>query len=157
MSVTHVVGIDPGLVHTGVVLASFDIPQRVIEVNHEAVAGMDTTRIVQFLGATRPHIFIEAYRPRSNLNSDKRMVEGVAEIRKATRGKVLNNTGIKSVVRRPLLELLGLWSFSTPTHHGDLRSAARILVLGMLKDEEHNRLISDIVRSHLRGSDWRVV
>lgn len=157
MSVTHVAGIDPGLVHTGVVYMAFDHGQHIIEVDHEAVAGFDTTRIKQFLGSTRPHIFIEGYRPRSNLNSDKRMVEGVAKIRAATGGIVLNNTGVKSVVKKPLMQLLGVWSFSTKTHHQDLRSAARIALLGMMKDEDMNRLLADIVRDHLAGSDWRVV
>lgn len=156
MSVTHVVGVDPGLVHTGVVLMTFDQPQKIIEVSAEAVPGIDTVRIQQFLGASKPHIFIEGYRPRSNLNSDKRMVEGVAAIRAATKGQVLLNTGVKKVVKKPLMELLGVWSFSTVTHHQDLRSAARIALLGMLKDEQMNRLLANVVRDHLRGSDWNV-
>lgn len=157
MSVTHVVGVDPGLVHTGVVYMAFDAGQRIIEVDHEAVAGLNEARVQQFYAATQPHIFIEAYRPRSNLNSDKRMVEGVARIRAATKGKVLNNTGVKTVVKKSLMELLGVWSFSTTTHHQDLRSAARIALLGMMKDETMNRLLADIVRDHIAGRDWRVV
>jgi hypothetical protein len=54
------------------------------------------------------------------------------------------------------MELLGVWKFKTPTHHQDLRSAARILLLGMFKDPQLNKLIADIVRSHLRGKDWSV-
>jgi hypothetical protein len=55
-----------------------------------------------------------------------------------------------------LLEVLGLWSFSTPTNHDDLRSAARILVLGMLKDEEMNQLLTYILIDHIEGKPWAI-
>jgi hypothetical protein len=69
---------------------------------------------------------------------------------------VVLNTGVKKIVKRPLMELLGVWSFATGTHHQDLRSAARIALYGMLKHEPLNRLLSDVVRDHLRGEDWDV-
>lgn len=166
MSVTHVVGVDPGLVHTGVVSLVFTPADRKIFVAHEAVAGLDGQAVNlaiannwhSSLGSyVKPDIYIEGYRPRSNLNSDKRMVEGVAKIKATLPGStVLLNTGVKKVVKKDLMELLGVWSFSTVTHHQDLRSAARIALLGMLKDEEMNRLIADIVRDHLKGRDWHV-
>jgi hypothetical protein len=163
MSVTHVVGVDPGLVHTGVVSMQFIAPKKKIFVNHEAVAGLDTLALKGAIDSWEhivrhsATIFIEGYRPRSNLNSDKRMVEGVAAIRKATGGQVLDNTGVKKVVRKSLMDLLGVWSFSTVTHHQDLRSAARIALLGMAKDGDMNRLLADIVRDHVEGRDWCVV
>jgi hypothetical protein len=159
MSVTHVVGVDPGLVHTGVVQLCFRPERQHITISSHAVVGCkadEVQRIVTHAGLKPDAIFIEGYRPRSNLNSDKRMVEGVAEIRKATKGTVLLNTGVKKVVKKSLMELLGVWSFSTVTNHQDLRSAARIALLGMLKDEQMNRLLSDIVRDHLEGRDWHV-
>lgn len=159
MSVTHVVGVDPGLVHTGVVNMLFDHKKRSITVLDRVVTGLkeaDVVAAVAQFGWT-PAIFIEGYRPRSNLNSDKRMVEGVASIKAATGGQVLNNTGVKTVVKKSLMELLGVWSFTTVTHHQDLRSAARIALLGMMKDPTMNRLLADIVRDHLAGSDWHVV
>lgn len=54
------------------------------------------------------------------------------------------------------MNLLGVWKFSTVTHHQDLRSAARIALFGMLKNEETNRLLADVVADHLKGSDWDV-
>jgi hypothetical protein len=45
MSVTHVVGVDPGLVHTGVVSLMFDPVHREIHVDHEAVVGPDATAV----------------------------------------------------------------------------------------------------------------
>ena len=158
---THVVGVDPGLVHTGVVSMFFRPDLQQIIVDYEAVLGPDGSAVARLIdrwkiAAVKPDIWIEGYRPRSNLNSDKRMVEAVSEIRKATRGKVLDNTGVKKVVKQPLMELLGVWKFATPTHHQDLRSAARIAILGMLKDPDQNRLIADIVKAHLAGTPWTI-
>lgn len=157
MSVTHVAGVDPGLVHTGVVLLTFDRGQRIIEVDHEAVAGPDAVRVSQFFGGTRPAIFIEGYRPRSHLQQDKQMTQAVTDMKRALPGSVvLQNTGVKKVIRQPLMELVGCWRFSTPTHHQDLRSAARIALLGMCKDEEMNRLLATVVADHLDGRTWNV-
>ena len=159
MSVTHVVGIDPGLVHTGVVLFTFDRQQRLIVIDHEAVAGPDTIRVQQFLGGLRndAHIFIEKYQPRSHLNTDAMMGKAVLEMKQALPGaQVLLNTGVKKVVRQPLMELLGVWKFSTVTHHQDLRSAARIALLGMLKSEHLNRVLTTVVTDHLEGRTWHV-
>ena len=163
MSVTHVVGIDPGLVHTGVVSMTFFPKMGEVWVGHEAVAGPDVSRIQRLVGAGVPtqvtacHIFIEAYRPRSAFNTDARMGEAVSQIRAATKGTVLDNTGVKKVVKQPLMQLLGVWQFATPTHHQDLRSAARIALLGMMKDEHMNRILADVVRDHLNGKPWTVV
>jgi hypothetical protein len=166
MSVTHVVGIDPGLVHTGCVLMTFAPEYRTIVTSHEAIAGPDTAAVNDFItqpmphavtwGGGLPHVFIEDYRPRSNLATDKRMLEAVREMRKATGGLVLNNAGVKKVVKRPLLELLGMWRFTTVTHHQDLRSAARIAVLGMLKDPFMNQLLADVVLAHVEGKPWSI-
>lgn len=163
MSVTHVVGVDPGLVHTGVVRMIFDSRYHQVIVEHEAVLGPDASAVAKWAQKPRvkpywqaPDIFIEDYRPRSAFNTDKRMGDAVRLIRMTTRGKVLDNTGVKKVVRRPLMELLGVWRFATPTNHDDLRSAARIALLGMLKDEQHNRLLADVVKDHLDGNTWAV-
>jgi hypothetical protein len=157
MNSTHIVGVDPGLVHTGVVRLWFEPRHREITVDHYVVLGPDGKVVNQWVRQEpHPEIFIEGYRPRSNLNSDERMVKGVAAIALATKGKVLNNTGVVKVVKPQLLELIGAWRFSTPTHHQDLRSAARIAVLGMLKNDTHNALLTSVVRDHLRGRTWRV-
>jgi hypothetical protein len=64
--------------------------------------------------------------------------------------------GVKKVVKSPLMELLGVWDFRLKTHHQDLRSAARIALLGMLKDDHLNKLLTDVVADHLRGENWNV-
>jgi hypothetical protein len=164
MSVTHIVGVDPGLVHTGVVGLAFNPHTKSVLVKHEAVAGPDADAVRRWSNKHMylPHeVFIEKYQPRSNLNSDARMTEAVVKMRQAflpeTKAQVLLNTGVKKVVKQPLMELLGCWKFSTTTHHQDLRSAARIAIYGMLKDERYNRLIADIVLARLNGEAWDVV
>lgn len=133
-----------------------------IVVRHEAIAGADAQAVRAWVIRHQKYnppanIFIEAYRPRSHFATDKRMVEAVAEIKKGlSKAKVLDNTGVKTVVKRALMEACGVWKFSTPTHHDDLRSAARIALLGMLKDEEMNHLLFVVATCHNAGSPWHV-
>lgn len=160
MSVSHVVGVDPGLVHTGVVELVFDSRNRRVEVKPHVVQGTNPVEVQQLAApakTTNRVVFIEKYQPRSHLNSDARMMEFQSQLKQALpKATVVLNTGVKKVVRKPLMELLGVWKFGTVTHHQDLRSAARIALLGMLKSEPLNRLLSDVVRDHLRGEDWDV-
>lgn len=158
---TQIVGVDPGIVHTGVVVLVFIPKMRQVGVLHEVVAGTDAAGVASVIDelcpqrGVKPHIYIEGYRSRSNLAHDKDMLIAVRDMQQATKGRVLDNTGIKKTVKPEVLKLLGAWKFSTPTNHDDLRSAARIAVLGMLK--EHNALLADVVRDHLDGRSWRVV
>lgn len=163
MQPTYAVGVDPGIVHSGVVDALFVPKDRTIWIEEHVVLGTDELKIRNAIYSStthltvKPNIFVEGYRPRKHMSTDKRMVEAVANIRKALPGcTVLDNTGIKKVVKPALLNLLGLDTFHQPTHHDDLRSAGRILVLGMLKDEEMNKLLADIVLAHLTGAPWHV-
>lgn len=163
MKITHVVGIDPGLVHTGLVRLRFYPDVHQVFVNTEVIVGPDSVAAEDwsYHGKGRhagvpPEIWVEGYRPRSNLNTDQRMVNAVKEFGSIPNARVLLNYGVKKVVKQPLMELLGVWKFSTPTHHDDLRSAARIALLGMLKDKEHNALLTEIVKDHLAGRIWRV-
>ena len=162
MNTTHVVGIDPGLVHSGVVRMVFTARTRELLVEHEAVAGPDAGAASAWINHSLGHwypdpaVFIEGYRPRSNLAHDQKMTEAVARFKAATAGTVVPNMGVKQVVKRDLLVLMGLWSFGTVTHHQDLRSAARIAVLGMLKNPVLNRVVYDVVDDHLNGRTWTV-
>lgn len=159
MNAVHIVGVDPGQVHTGVVRLVFNTINKVVLVDHHAVAGPNATMVdvwVKRSPLPPAHIFIEDFVPRSHFGNDARMIAIVSTMRQKTKGTLLKNTGVKKVVRRPLMELLGVWTFSTPTHHQDLRSAARILLLGMLKDEELNMLLTTIVIDAHQGLPWSV-
>lgn len=158
MNPITIVGVDPGLVNTGVVGLIFSPATRRVAVLDVAILGIDVFPTVEFVQRIRAdRVFIEAYRPRSHFDTDARMGEGVNKLRRAIKGSVtLNNTGVKQVVRQPLMELLHCWSFNTRTNHQDLRSAARIAILGMLKDPELNELLATLVTDHLDGRHWDI-
>ena len=158
MSVTHVVGIDPGLVHTGMVSMLFKADAREILLSDRVIVGPDVraTRAAIPLCGVKTVKFIEGYRPRSNFYGDNKMVQTVAEMAREIKATVVPNMGAKQIVRQPLMELLGVWRFATVTHHQDLRAAARIAVYGMLKDDELNDLIATVVRDHVDGHTWRI-
>lgn len=153
MTVPLCIGIDPGLVHTGVVGLRINTDTKDFRVLYALVDGIDDKKVMaavhkisQVCSYSKRYIWIEEYRPRSHLSTDQRMVEGVAAIKSALHESVvLPNTGIKTVVKPALLQLLRLDTYSVSTHHDDLRSAARILLLGMLKDDELNALLTEIV------------
>lgn len=160
---TTVVGIDPGLVHTGVVVLDVDTVARRLTVQHAYFEGDSKTvtghadQVKQWLRTRVDHMFIESYRPRGNTyGTDEPMRRLLAEFRTTfPKATVLDNTGVKKVVRPPLLKVLGLHKFPT-THHQDLQAAARILVYGMLKDDELNALLTQVVSDHVDGRPWPV-
>jgi hypothetical protein len=156
--VTTVGGVDPGLVHTGLIHLKFQRDVRIIDVTPGFILGTSAPASnIWFYQQGRPdHIFIEGYKPRSHLATDKQMVEAVAGFRSVLRGTVLLNYGVKKVVRKDLMKLLEVWSFKTVTHHQDVRSAAYIALFGMLKDERLNRLLYDIVWDHHNGRSWTI-
>ena len=160
MPLLHIVGVDPGLVHTGVVGIRIDPDVRAVYTDHAVVSGIDAEAV--FLLTRRvaplPHVFIEKYVPRQHYGTDERMVQGEAALKKAIPKAVfLRNTGVKALVTPQVLSVLGLTRFSTTTHHQDLLSAARIAVLGMMKDPELNRALADVVMDHIDKKAWPVV
>lgn len=151
-------GVDPGIVHTGVVTFRFFEKERRFAVDSEAIAGLDVLALTRFLNAvavTGP-IFVEAYRPRSHFYTDQQMVEAMGKIRQInSRVKVLSNNGVKKVVKPELMHKLNVWTFPQRTHHDDLRSAARIGLLGALKDDRLNLLLTNFIIDMQDGRPWR--
>lgn len=158
MSRVHIVGVDPGLVHTGVV--RFVIEHGSIEVTSRVVPGPDpyeTARWVDLVPRPKAQVFIEQYDQRQHYNSDVRMLQAEADFKRVMPEAVLlRNMGVNSIVTRPVLETLGAWRFPITTHHQDLRSAAKIAVLGMMKQEHTNLLLAAIIRDHIDGRPWKV-
>lgn len=157
-----VIGIDPGIVHTGVVVYKFRPLSLEISISYGVYEGVDADYIANGLSASPKvgdlsTVFIEGYRPRSHFSTDARMVEAVSELRKAFPGsKVLDNTGVKKIVTPSLIRLLRSDKWRIATHHDDLTSAARIAVLGMMKDPELNKVLADFVRDSIHNSPWDI-
>ena len=160
-SIAQVIGVDPGLVDTGVVSMLFDETHRTITVRHTVVKGPDVGAAHDWIKQVDPeqqaHVFIEKYIPRQRLNTDDRMVKAEQSFALGLANSTLvRNTGSKQTVKPTLMELLGVWRFATSTHHQDLRSAARIALYGMMKVPSLNAWLADIVRDTIEGKPWRV-
>lgn len=166
--IVNVIGIDPGIVDTGVVRLSFFDTLKRVSVSHAVFHGfaVDKTPFLirdwvrdETKGASeKPRVFIEKYVPRPGMAPNQRMLE----IERALVGAFpsserLPNMGIKNVVSQNLMQVLGVWKFSTTTHHQDLRSAARIALFGMAKYEGLNKILSDVVLDSIGPSpEWQV-
>ena len=162
MSAT-IIGIDPGLVDTGVVRFTFyQGPQRVT-ISSAVLPKFDPDKSpfvirdwirdeMVHIRTGRPHIFIEAYRPRPGMASNVKMTDMQRSLTTAMpAAKLVNNTGIKQVITQELMELFHVWRFGMATHHQDLRSAARIALYGAVKNPALNMYVSDVVRDR---NDW---
>lgn len=165
MTVYRVVGIDPGLVHTGLVVTEWHTGTELIARSHEVIQGATrqdhVDQVVETLSGLGKldRVFIESYRNRGNsYGTDPAMRELMQMLRAATTRwpvSVLDNTGVKKVVRAPLMKAVGLTGWPT-THHQDLESAARILLYGMLKDPDLNQVVAEAVIAHVDGRGWTV-
>ena len=165
MTQITLIGIDPGIVHTGIVVASFDDVAQQILVEHVVIEGKNhpaaARAALESMGYYRnpnTYSFIETYRERGTAYATnpqmRKLVQDFEE--QFPQAKLVDNTGSKHVVKPHLLQLLGLDKFPT-THHQDLQAAARILVYGALKDALLNQLLSQVVRDHLDGQTWTVI
>ena len=153
-----ITGIDPGLVHTGVVRIELLRDLRMIYVSSYAFPGLDPVPIRTWLDQFREYqgpVYVEAYRPRSHFDTDARMQKGVQDIAKLLGGKIVNNTGVKKIITPDLMNVFGLSNFRA-THHQDLEAAARIALYGAVKDKELNPRLSQVVADHLANKPWHV-
>lgn len=151
-------GVDPGLVHTGLVRLQIDTDAKSTLVKHWLMDGYKPGDLPDDFTQDRIGFlhqgWVEGYRPRTNLPNDRKMQEAVSGLCRATGFPPLDNMGVKKVVRRGLMEELKLWQFSTSSHHQDLRSAAYIMLFGMLKDQKWNKVLTNIVQDRYYGRDW---
>ena len=157
-----VIGVDPGIVHTGIVFLDFDTQQRELTIKHAVVDGLDAPEARQVItgwtgkAMSTLDIFIEEYRPRSGFGVNQQMMVANAEFKSELGGTLRPNTGVTKVVSRELMELCHVWSFSTTTHHQDLRSAARIALLGMMLEPALNKVLYTYATDNIDGRDWNV-
>ena len=150
----EIVGIDPGLVHTGLVHMMLDTEANTLSHTEVLYDGMPEEEIADYVRGlpALAHVYMEAYRTRSAWNSDPEMQAGIARIKKtAPRVEIVTNMGVKKVVTNELMKLLGVYTFSQKSHHQDLRSAARIGLMGALKVEPFNRALYKIATKKLEG------
>jgi hypothetical protein len=158
-----VIGVDPGLVHTGIVMLDFNLERPELTVAHRVVDGANAAQSradIEGLTEHKPYatldIFIEHYVPRSGFSVDERMVQANETFRSTLGGTLLRNTGVKKVITQELMELLHCWKFTTFSNHQDLRSAARIALLGMMRDPALNQVLYTYCTDTTDGRTWNV-
>ena len=149
-----VAGIDPGLVHTGIVQIIFNKGSLSSKPGIFVHPTLVTSRgcLDKAISNTRAdHCFIEQYRPRAHFKTDSGMIALVNEIRALCQAsnnivnvEVISNTGSKAVIRKELLKRLMLLKLGN-SHHQDLEAAARIAIWGMLKNSSLNRELATFV------------
>ena len=152
----QVFGIDPGIVHTGLVELNWDFHNQELRVTAcRSVDGITEQSVIELQKRIeqrmwrKSNIIVEEYRPKSHFSTDTKMVEGQAMLKlHLPSAKIINNSGVKSIVTKELLQLLDLYDWPT-THHNDLRSAARIALLAMLRDERANNRLAEFVGAAL--------
>lgn len=168
------VGIDPGIVDTGVVWIDLDPEKKTINIcarvwknvtyREGKVVKVSPTFLqeleqeIQKNRAEFPglYVFIEGYRNRGrNPIQDQKMLMLVQTIHgRLKKSEVVDNTGVKNVVTDHVLKLLSLYHWDQPTRHGDLRSAARIALKGAYGHPVLNLLVATVVRDQLKGGSW---
>ena len=166
------IGIDPGIVHTGIVAygicthQSYRIPMIYRVIDTEDADAEDRVKLItegvsKFLEDILPELaafnyateetpmltFIEDYRSRASSNKpDAQMREIVSALRRLLPlANVVDNTGSKKIARPALMQQLGLNTFRA-THHQDLQAASRIMIYGALKQDQLNALLADLLQ-----------
>jgi hypothetical protein len=154
MSSTTIIGVDPGIVDTGVVRFTFYPTLQRVGISSAVVPAFDLDSSPQNIASwirseaagDKPHVFVEKYNPRPGMRTNDRMKEiENALIRTLPHAVRVNNMGIKQVITQATMDQLHVWYFSKVTHHQDLRSAARIGLYGAVKDDDLNHLVAAAV------------
>ena len=173
MTELTLVGIDPGIVDTGLVSIRLDSLRQTIQVTTQVWTGVtsknghsikvdeyfldDLAGFIQHetMENSATFTFVEGFRPRGrDMIQDKKMMAMVQTINMSIKGsKIVDNTGIKKTVTEPMLKLFGCSRFQG-THHADLKSAARVALKGGIDIPPLNRLLADYVRDNLNGTPW---
>lgn len=165
---TSIIGIDPGVVHTGCVGLVFYEENRLIDVSYLLINDVDPEAVRDWVDEQpKPAaIFIEDYNPGNFGKTDKRMSESLGKLKAEFPPadhpyivKYVDNAGVNTLVPAKLLETFGVARFPVATHHNDLVSAAKIALLGMMQDKSQHSLrllVSQVVLDELRGNPWDV-
>jgi hypothetical protein len=155
-----IIGIDPGIVHTGVVRVLLDPMKRTVFSEFAVIDGLDAEAVEQWVHRfdVEPDLIsIEQYRPRQKLAADTRMVQAEKTFREyLPKSRFIPNTGVRRLAPRWALDIFGIGKFPQSTHHDDLGAAARILYLGAIKDGRINPHMTRVVRDFMDGEPWAI-
>lgn len=176
MTQLTLIGVDPGIMDTGIVSIKLDTLRKTLMVTTQVWSEVTSQKnqsitidpdFLDELESFYEHeasenaatfAFVEGYRQRGkNIRQDANMLALVQACNHAMKGsKIVDNTGIKKVVTEPLLRLFGCSRFQG-THHADLKSAARVALKGGIEVPPLNKLLTDYVLENLKGEKWSPV
>ena len=154
MSIVTLFGVDPGLVHSGVVMIKIDTIKCTHRIEYEIVESDDAHRVAAWIRKRNTsemgHVFIEQYIDRGTVFTQHgRMRQMESDLKRLIpKAKLVNNTGVKKVITDALMKLLGVWDFPT-TNHRDLQAAARIALYGAVKDDTLNTAVYRLTMKEL--------
>lgn len=164
---TSIIGIDPGIIHTGCVALQLDDNTRTIDVTYAVINGVNVEAVLHWVEAQpQPYsLFIEDYNPSNYAREDKKMSEALGRLKAAYPPadnpivRYVDNAGINTLIPVPVQRIFGVAKFPVTTHHNDLVSAGKIALLGMLQDKEGTlrNLISNVVLHELKKHPWTVM
>ena len=159
MTILSWTGVDPGLVHTGVVTIRLDNCSRSVSVNPTVFDGADVDTVADYLVHSEDlgPVFVEKYEDRgTSFTTHHEMRAFETQLKRLVPHVVmLSNTGVKKVVKNDMLARLHCLDFPT-TNHRDLQAAARIGIYGALKDPAANSLIYQYLLDSVRGEPWQI-
>lgn len=161
---TTIIGIDPGVVHTGCVALEFDSDARAIDVRYAVLSGVNATQISDWIGPDRGSIFVEDYNPSNYAREDKKMSEAMGRLKAEIPPsddpivRYIDNAGVNTLIPVAVQQCFGVFKFPVTTHHNDLNSAGKVALLGMLQDKGMvlRGLVSNVVLHELRHHPWAV-
>lgn len=157
------VGVDPGIVHTGVVALTLQPVERRVTVDSRIIYGADINSLVISVRAIAPvwsRMYVEGYRDRGTVNQmNNKMRVFEQEIRREWRkAQILENMGVKKIVTTPMMKAFGVWKMPH-TNHRDLQAAARIALFGAIKQKDQpelNRIIYEYLTDYRGGRPWQL-
>ena len=166
------IGIDPGIVDTGLVALTLDVEAKTLDIQHRVwsnvtrragtsilVEGEFLNELVLFIKSLSgvPFIYIEGFRNRGrDMHQDQKMTVLVHQIQAVLKtSHIVDNTGVKKVVKEGLLNLMHI-SRWPKTNHADLKSAARIALKGAIENTTLNQMVATYVQDTLKGHLWTI-
>ena len=160
------VGIDPGIKDTAAVALTIDTDKKQLHVSNMVVNAIaeDPTKLTKLKAQLSTwekgscYYFIEGYRPRGlNVGQDTAMTALIKMLKTTFENSVvIDNTGVKNVIKNPVLRLLQLYKWN-PTNHGDTRSAARIMLKGSFTIGWLNTILYLIITDLIEREDsWEI-
>jgi hypothetical protein len=171
------IGIDPGIIDSGIVAIRLDFSTMSWSVRSEVWTNVTyrservsytqpwfLDALKRFIAqekelAQQVHVGVENFRARGrDQRQDEKMRNLIQDIVRATGAKNVDNTGIKKIVKEATMRLFRVTRFPSSDNHADRKSAARVALRLGIEDPVLNRYLSMFMYDMLYTEDpWQYV